>query len=63
MTTKQLLDNALSYIYELTYQDSWICDKLLEIPEEEKICAAYCQDFCKDCIKRYLKHYKKEENE
>ena len=63
MKHEQLLDNALEYIYELTYQDSWICDKLLEITEEEKICVAYCQDFCKDCIKRYLKHYKKEENE
>lgn len=62
MTTEQLLDNALDYIYELVYQDDWICVALLEIPEEEKICAAYCQNLCKDCIKRYLKHYKKEEN-
>ena len=62
MTTEQLLDNAIDYIYELTYQDSWICDELLEIPEEEKICAAYCQNLCKDCIIRFLKHYKKLEN-
>ena len=62
MTTEQLLDNAIDYIHEFVGEEDWICDVLLEIPEEEKICEAYCQNLCKDCIKRYLKHYKKEEN-
>ena len=61
MTTEQLLDNALNYIYELVEQEDWICCALLEIPEEEKVCEETCDNLCKDCIKRYLKHYKKEE--
>lgn len=60
MTTEQLLDNAIDYIYELVEQDDWICEELLIIPEEEKICKETCDNFCKDCIIRFLKHYKKE---
>lgn len=32
MTTKQLLDNAIDYIYELVEQEDWICMELLQIP-------------------------------
>lgn len=62
MTTEQLLDNALDYIYELAGEEDWICEELLQIPDEKEICFETCDTFCKDCIKRYLKHYKKEEN-
>lgn len=62
MTTEQLLDNALDYIYELVEQEDWICCELVAIPEEEKICSETCDNLCKDCIIRYLKHYKKQEN-
>lgn len=60
MTTEQLLDNALDYIYELAGEEDWICEELLQIPEENEICNETCDIFCKDCIKRYLKHYKKD---
>lgn len=63
MTTEQLLDNAIDYIYELVEQEDWICEELLGIPEENVICSETCDIFCKDCIMRYLKCYKKEENE
>jgi hypothetical protein len=57
MTTEQLLDNAIEYIYELVEQEDWICEALLVIPEEEKICSETCDIICKDCIIRFLKHY------
>ena len=60
ITTEQLLDNAIDYIYELAGEEDWICEELLVIPEEKVICEETCENFCKDCIKRYLKHYKKE---
>ena len=60
MKTEQLLDNAINYIYELVAEDDWICEELLVIPEEEKICSTTCHGLCKDCIIRFLKHYKKE---
>lgn len=58
------LDNAASYIRELITMiggdETSLCDELHQYPEEEKICAAYCQNFCNDCVIRYLKHYKKD---
>lgn len=60
MTTEQLLDNALDYIYELAGEEDWICKELLQIPEEEEICSETCDNLCKDCIMRFLKHYKKD---
>ena len=58
------LDNAASYIRELLSMiggdERSLCDELLQYPEEEKYCAAYCQNFCNDCVIRYLKHYKKD---
>lgn len=54
MTTKQLLDNAIDYIFKLVEQEDWICTELVEIPEEEKICENTCDGLCKDCVKRYL---------
>lgn len=62
MSTEQLLSNAVDYIYEVVYGQDWICEALLDIPEEADICEQTCDNLCKDCIKRYLKHYKKEEN-
>ena len=59
MKSEELLDNAVDYIYEVVYGQDWICEALLDIPEEEKICSAYCQNLCKDCVLRFLKHYKK----
>ena len=61
--SEELLDNAASYIRELITMiggdETSLCDELHQYPEEEKICAAYCQNFCNDCVIRYLKHYKK----
>ena len=62
ITTEQLLDNAIDYIYELVEQEDWICEGLLSIPEENEVCSETCDNFCKDCIMRYFKCYKKEEN-
>lgn len=62
--SEELLDNAASYIRELITMiggdETSLCDELHQYPEEEKICAAYCQNFCNDCVIRYLKHYKKD---
>lgn len=62
--SEKLLDNAASYIRELLSMiggdETSLCDELLQYPEEEKYCAAYCQRFCNDCVIRYLKHYKKD---
>ena len=64
MESKKLLDNAASYIRELLSMiggdETSLCDELLQYPEEENYCAAYCQRFCNDCVIRYLKHYKKD---
>lgn len=63
---KELLNNATSMLKDMLkdiYEDyGYFCEKLLDIPEEEKICAAYCdkEGVQCDCILRYLKHYKKE---
>ena len=48
MTTEQLLDNAIDYIYELAGEEDWICEELLVIPEEKEICEETCDNFCKD---------------
>lgn len=58
MNSEELLDKAIDYIYDLVQDDDYICEALMDIPEEEKFCAAYCQCLCKDCIVRFLKHYK-----
>ena len=62
--SEEWLLNAASYIRELFTimgrDETFICDELFQYPEEEKICAAYCQNFCNDCVIRYLKHYKKD---
>lgn len=59
---EKLLNNAASYIRELFTtmgkDETSLCDELFKYPEEEKICAAYCQNFCNECVIRYLKHYK-----
>lgn len=58
-----LLDNAVSMLKDIYEDDGYFCEKLLDIPEEEKICAVYCdkEGVQCDCILRYLKHYKKEQ--
>lgn len=60
MNSKQLLDNAIDYIYDIVYGQDWICEALLDIPKESKICDETCDNLCKECILRFLKHYKKE---
>lgn len=59
MKSKDLLDNAVDYIYEVVYGQDWICEALLDIQEESEICDLTCDNLCKDCILRFLKHYKK----
>ena len=34
MKSKELLDNAVDYIYDIVYGQDWICEALLDIPEE-----------------------------
>lgn len=38
MKSEELLDNAVDYIYEVVYGQDWICETLLDIPEESEIC-------------------------
>ena len=59
MKSEELLDNAVDYIYDVVYGQDWICEALLDIPEESKICDETCDNLCKDCIIRFLKYYKK----
>lgn len=58
-----LLDNAVSMLKDIYEDDDYFCERLLDIPEEEKICEVYCdkEGVQCDCILRYLKHYKKEQ--
>lgn len=60
---KGLLDNAVSMLKDIYEDDDSFCERLLDIPEEEKICEIYCdkEGVQCDCILRYLKHYKKEQ--
>lgn len=58
MTQKQLLDNAIDYIRSLVQYDDWICEKMLDIPEEAEFCDANCENISKRCVLRFLKHYK-----
>jgi len=62
MTQEQLLDNAIDYIYSLVQYDDWICEKMLDISEEEAICSESCENMNKECILRFLKHYKNGKN-
>lgn len=62
LSQSQLLDNAIDYIYSLVQYDDWICEKLLDIPEEEKICSEGCENMNKECVLRFLKHYKNGKN-
>lgn len=56
------LKNAVSMLKDIYEDDDYFCTRLLDIPEEEKICEIYCdkEGVQCDCILRYLKHYKKE---
>lgn len=58
-TADQLLDNAVDLLYNIFSEDDIFCCKLLDIPEEEKICSEQCENLSKECILRYLKHYEK----
>ena len=61
--TKQLLDNAIDYIYELLKHSGYdICKFLHDIPEENTICANTCKNMKKECVLRFLKHYKNGKN-
>ena len=57
------LKNAVSMLKDIYEDDDYFCTRLLDIPEEEKICEIYCdkEGVQCDCILRYLKHYKKGE--
>lgn len=59
-TANQLLDNAVDLLYNMFSDDDIFCCKLLEIPEEERICSEQCENLNKDCILRYLKYYEKD---
>ena len=63
MTDKEYLDKALDFIIELIDGDDYICEKLLDIPEEHEICVSTCQNLDKFCVYRFLKYYKLEEND
>ena len=60
---KAMLNRAVAELKNVYEDGDYFCEKLLDIPEEEKICAVNCDKDgvqC-DCILRYLKHYKKEQ--
>ena len=58
---KEQLKSAVSMLKDIYEDDDYFCTRLLDIPEEEKICEIYCdkEGVQCDCILRYLKHYKK----
>ena len=59
MTDKEYLDKALAFIVEGIPEEN-ICEELLDIPEEAKICEDNCQNLQKDCVKRFLNYYEEE---
>lgn len=60
MEYNELLDNALSLLEDVLEDDDYICEKLMDIPEENKYCSENCTEFKRDCILRYLRYYNKE---
>ena len=60
MTDKQYLDRALDFIVNVIPEEN-ICEELLDIPEEAKICEENCENLNRFCVLRYFKHYKKGE--
>ena len=46
MKSEELLDNAVDYIYDIVYGQDWICEALLDIPEESEICEHTCDNLC-----------------
>lgn len=57
---KELLNNAVSLLKDIYEDDDYFCERLLDNPEEEKICVECCDNLNEKCILRYLKHYKKD---
>lgn len=43
MTDSQYLDKALDFIVEQEKENDYICTRMLEIPEEYKVCARSAQ--------------------
>lgn len=60
MSTKKILQNAISFIIELWGEQDTFCETLVNIPEEEKICEKNCNNVNEECVKRFLKYYKKQ---
>lgn len=63
-TTKQkMLDKAVCLLKDAYKDDDFFCERLIEIPEEAKICKAYCNKdgLLHECIYRYLLHCVKTE--
>ena len=63
MTDKEYLDKAIDFIIVLLDGEDYICERLLDIPEECEICVSGCQNLDKFCIYRFLKHYKIKQND
>ena len=61
---EKLFDKAVHMLRD-TYEGSdFFCERLIDIPEEERICRTYCDGnglVC-DCVLRYLKHQAKTED-
>lgn len=53
-----MLNKALDFILETQKDDDWICEYMLGIPDENRICAATCNNMNRICVKRFLKHFK-----
>lgn len=60
MTDSQYLDKALDFIVEQEKENDYICTRMLEIPEEYKVCVNDCQNLGRICVLRFLKRYNNE---
>ena len=60
---EKMLDKAVEMLKDIYEEDDYFCERLLDIPSEEKICAEQCGyngPQC-SCVLRYLKHCVKNE--
>lgn len=57
MTDSQYLDKALDFIVEQEKENDYICERMLEIPEEYEVCVNDCQNLNRICVLRFLKRY------
>ena len=53
--TDDMLSEAIDYIKEIEEENDYICEKLMNIPEEEEVCAENCNNLERDCVVRFLR--------